>query len=478
MKINKIILGLAVATSLVAAQSCSKIDEFGDINTNPNRATEPVPSALLTNVLSNLGNNLGWDQGGINTVAGLYAQYFSETQYTEASRYAKPTFNVDGYYTGALADLQTIIIYNTDAATSTKANQYGTNANQIAIARILKAQYFKFLTDAFGDIPYFTALKANNGSNTYDKQQDIYPDIIKELKEASAQLNTSAPIAVQGDILFGGNISKWKKYANSLRALAALNLAKVNPTMGASEFNAAITAGVIESNSDNATIVYPGGKFPQPFYNYYNITQRKDYAVSKSFTDRTSSDPRRTQFGSSQVGFPYGLTRDQAVAFATANTNYANVLSPANRQATSPLTIIGAANMWLARAEAAQRGWTTENKVTVYGTGVQRSMEQWGVYNAIDYAAYIASNPPTDLAAIATQEWISWYPNGMEGWNTWRRTGSPTLAPAPGMPTIPRRFPYGPNEYNLNLANVKAAGDRYAVAGVSDSQFARIWWDQ
>jgi hypothetical protein len=273
--------------------------------------------------------------------------------------------------------------------------------------------------------------------------------------------------------LFDGNIGKWKKYANSLWALTALNLAKVNPTLASTEFKAAIAAGVIENNADNAILEYPGGKFPNPFYNYYNITQRKDYAVSKTFTDRTGSDPRRTAYASSQTGFPYGLTRDQAVAFANANSSYAG-----NWEASSPVVIIGAANLWLARAEAAQRGWTTEDKITTYTTGVQRSMEQWGVYSASALTTYIASNPPTDLAAIATQEWISWYPSGMEGWNTWRRTGAPSLTPASGQAAIPRRFPYGPNEYNLNLANVNAAAGRYTTGGVPDSQFARVWWDQ
>jgi hypothetical protein len=478
MKIRNIVLGLAVATTLVATQSCSKIDEFGDMNLDPNRATEPVPSALLTNVLSNLGNNLGWDQGGLNTVAGLYAQYFSETQYTESSRYARTTFNIDGYYTGPLQDLQTIISYNSDAATAVKAAQYGTNQNQIAIARILKAQYFKMLTDAFGDIPYFSALKGGSGQNAYDKQEVIYPDIIKELKEAAAQLNPSAPIAIKGDIMFNGNITRWRRLANSLRALAALNLAKANPTLGRTEFASAIADGVIETNADNATIAYPGGKFPNPFYNYFNITQRKDYAVSKTFTDRITNDPRRTAYASSTVGFPYGLQRAQAEAFASANSNYAVPMSSANRQENSPIVIIGAGNMWLARAEAAQRAWTNEDKTITYNTGIQRSMEQWGVYTASDYASYIAANPSTDLAAIATQEWISWFPNGMEGWNVWRRTGSPALTPAPGMTAIPRRFNYGPNEYNLNNVNVQAAAGRYTAAGIPDSQYARIWWDQ
>jgi hypothetical protein len=134
--------------------------------------------------------------------------------------------------------------------------------------------------------------------------------------------------------------------------------------------------------------------------------------------------------------------------------------------------------MWLARAEASVRGWTTENVATTYSTGVMLNMQQWGVYNATTFGTYIAANPGTDLATVARQEWISWYPNGMEGWNVWRRTGFPALTPAPGLTTIPRRFNYGPNEYNLNNANAQAGASRYTSGGVPDSQFAKVWWDQ
>ena len=109
----KLFLAASLAASLVTVSSCSK--EFGNMNTNPTVPLTPLTSALLTQTLSNVGSSYAWDQGGISTVAGLYCQYFSETQYTDASaQYSKPTFNWDGYYAGNLKDLQTIIDYNTD----------------------------------------------------------------------------------------------------------------------------------------------------------------------------------------------------------------------------------------------------------------------------------------------------------------------------------------------------------------------------
>jgi hypothetical protein len=432
-----------------------------------------------------MGGDLVYDAGGVNTGSALMAQLFSETQYTEVSRYNKPTYNYDNpYYAGPLEDLQNIINYNTDASTAPIAAQYGSNKNQIAIARILKAHYYKLLTDAVGDIPYFNALKGV-GTVVYDKQSDIYPDLIKELKEAVDQFDNGT--SATGDVLFGGDNSKWKKYANSLRLLLALNLQKVDAVKGKTEFNAALThsAGVISSNADNVVVTFPGGNYPNSFYNYYNITQRKDYGISKTMTDRLSStsDPRLASYAVNSTGFPYGLTRDNAVAFANANPNWSFILSAAWRTDATPLTVIGAANIDLARAEAAQLGWTGESVATLYANGIMHSFQQWGVYDPTTYASYMANGSValtagTEMQKIATQEWLAWYPNGLEAWNVTRRTGFPVLTPAPGLTSIPRRMPYGSNDYSLNPANVADAAKRYTVSGVDDSQYGRIWWDK
>ena len=496
MNLRKIIFGALLTTSLVVYQSCNKIEDFGNMNQNPNATTEPNTAALLTNVLAGVGSNLVWDRGGISTVAGLYVQYFTETQYTDASRYANPNFDFDGYYTGALYDLQNIINYNSDAGTAGKAAASGSNANQIAIARILKAYYFFFLTSNYGDIPFSAALKGE-GNNVYDPQQTILVGLIKELKEAVDQFDNGS--TVKGDIMFSGNTDLWKRFANSARLLIALQMAKKDPATGKTEFLAALShpAGLITSNGENTAITYPGGVFNHPGYQYYEITQRDDYAIAKTLMDQlnTTGDPRVNAYGSSPVdpvtgtvvhgiGFPYGLTRDNAVAYANANTKFSRVFDQLDyRNADGTVVIIGAANITLARAEAAQRGWTAENVATLYISGIQQSWQQWGQYNAGTFATYVAQasialTAGTELQKIATQEWIAWFPNGWQGYNVWRRTGFPVLTPAPGTTTgIPRRFPYGPNEYNLNPTNVQAAATLYSVGGVDDSQYAHVWFD-
>lgn len=485
MKWNKLIFGALVVGSLLTIQSCSKIRDFGDVNSNPNATTEPVTKALLTNALSGLGNTV-WGNG-ISINAGLFAQFFSETQYTDASRYALTAPNWSGYYAGAMMDLQNIIDYN--VSNPGKAGEHGDNVNQIAIARILKAYFYWILTDTWGDLPYFDALKGN-GTIKYDAQQDIYTDLDKELSEAVDQFVTPT-VTIKGDILFGGDISKWKKFANSMRLLMALQLSKKYPAAGgvaAQRFASALNhpGGVIESNSDNATLSYPGGVFNHPLYQYYFITLRTDYGMSKTMSDILgNNDNRRTAYGSSTNGVPYGLPQADVGTWLGQNSNWALVLAANHRTPSSPVVLIGAANVYLARAEAANRGWTAENQASLYATGIQRSWEQWGVYNASNFATYLGATA-VDLGSgnalqkIQLQQWLAWYPNGTRGFANWRRTNVPALNPAPNNSNkpIPRRFQYGSEEPQLNPVNYAAAAALYTVAGSPNSQDAAIWWDQ
>ncbi len=481
MKSIKFKFSFAVLIALVAVSSCSKIDDFGNLNQNPGGSTEPVPSGLLTNVISQMGNNYVWG-GNIVLNSGLYTQYFSETQYTEASRYAKQQPDFDGFYSGNLYDLQNIINYASNENTAGKAAQYGSVNNQIAVARILKAYIFWFLTDEYGDIPYFDALKGDFGITKYDPQQEIYTDLFKELTEAVAQFDDGTP--AQGDILFNGDISMWKKFANSIRAIMALRISKADASKGQSEFNAALNAGVFESG-DAANIDYPGGNFPNPIYNYYVLVQRRDYAVAETMTGWLSAlnDPRINAYASSDVGFPYGLDRDDAIAFSNANTNWARVFQGVNTPDTKPLSLMMAAEVYLARSEAASLGWTSENVADMYRMGIQESFSYWNVDQS-SFDTYMADpnvalESNTDIEKIATQEWLAHYPNGWQGWSSWRRTGYPNLEPAPDQPNpIPVRMAYGLNEYSYNPSNVAAAGAKYTAADGPNSQFSPVWWDK
>lgn len=466
----KIIIALSVATFFA---SCSKLKDFGDTNVNPNGTDVPNAAALLTNVEAGVGSY------GFQPRPGLYCQYFSETQYTDVSLYSLPQIDFVDTYTGALEDLQNVIKLNT------------TNS-QTAVAKILKSYILWNLTDQWGDIPYTKALTGGLTAPDYDKQEEVYKGLIQDLKDAAASFDGSV---ISGDIIFKGSQANWIKVANSLRMLMALRLSRRFPGAGeyaATEFKAALSAtgGIISENASNFMVNYPGGNFQNPIYAIYN--GREDYGESKTMTDimNTLGDDRQDVYGgasitsteSSNIGVPYGYARAFTVDFTTANPTWARVLNAKYRTDNSPIYLVTAAQVALARAEAATRGWTTENAGDLYVQGITFSYEQWGLGAPADsyltQSAVALGGAGIALNKIALQRYIATYPDGMQGWSEWRRTGVPSLTPAPdatNIGQIPRRYRYGQTENSTNPNAVKKAS---ADLDGGDIETTRIWWDK
>lgn len=496
-KLSFKISSLAVAAALImGGTGCEKIKNFGDTNVNPQVTSDPITAALLTNVESGLGGFAS------QTQPGYYCQYFAENQYVAVSMYSTPQIDFAGNYSGSLYDLQNIIIYNSDAKTAGKAAVYGSNNNQIAVARILKSYIFWHMTDRWGDIPYSQALQGVTPG--YDKQQDIYTGILKELKEAVAQFDGGN--GPSGDIIYAGDVSKWKKFANSLRSLVALRMSKQYPNAGqlaATEFAAAVAdpAGQITTNADNFVLNYPGGAYNNPWYNFYVVSSRVDYGESKTMTDLLSglSDGRIGIYGSTSTGTQYGVN------LSAPPTGWAKVMSDAFRNGNSPIFIVNAATVLLARAEATERGWITgasHNAQTYYESAIAASFTQWGLSAtaantyatsaAVNYnsgtglasfggASVAGTNAVTDskLKRIWLQRYIAMYPDGAQGWAEWRRTGFPDIKPTVNATNsskqIPRRYTYGTTEYSTNPTGV-AQG--IATLSGGDVQDSRVWWDK
>jgi hypothetical protein len=489
---------------------CSKLENFGDTNVNPNGSSEVLTSGLLTSVESLLAGNGTTIQIAAATQPGLYCQYFAEPTYPGLSLYTQPQINSVAYYFGPLMDCQLIINKNTDPATSglNSVTLGGANENQIAVAKILKSYIFWTITDRWGDMPYSEALKGVELlSPAYDPQEQIYKSILSDLK-SSVDGFVSVKPTVTGDIIYSGNIGKWKRMANSLRMLVALRLSKKNANMGgfaAREFFDAANDpnGTIESNADNFTLFFPGGNYRNP---WNTIGGSTDNGVAKTFTDVLSglSDNRITMMASNTNGVPYGLT-----SAAPTTPAFSLILAPSAREDNSPLIVIGAASVWLAKAEAIELGWIQGDSKEAYEKGVRASFEQWGVIIPPPYlttgpanfesgagvsaiggttVAGSSASTPTKRARIALQQWIAYYPDGIQGWSNWRRTEGILPAPASGVPDlkptvnaknlsgkIVRRFVYGVSEYSLNGDKVKAAAA--AIPG-GDDQDSRVWWDR
>ncbi len=465
---TKIALFFVALTTLV---SCNKIKDFGDTNVNPADITSPSTSAILTGVIPGLA---GWAK---DNSAIVWIQYNSETQYPSEGLYAvASTYFGFGSYTGALLNLKTI-------------KDKSSNADEIAVARILTQYIYWHLTDALGDIPYSQALKGTVPG--YDKQKDIYQGMIAELKAAKNQFINSG--ALQGDILNGNSVPKWIKFANSLRAMMAIQLSKRYPgaaEYAATEFKAAIADGVITSNADNIQLNYPGGSYKNPFWADNDGARDNGESVQLYNMLNSLADGRQAAYGSSNIPVPYGLNEGDINNWIKANVNWSRTLAPNQRLETSPVYFLTAAQLFLARAEAAERGWTTEDATSMMIQGINASFAQWGL--ALPPASYftqsgVVLNGTNNMKKIAEQAYLASFPNGRAGWNIWRRLGYPVLTPSPAPlnpahVVTPRRYTFTPatastfSEYSLNPAGVASSIATLVPAG--DLQENRIWWDQ
>lgn len=506
MSINKYVMSLVVAGTLLS--SCDKLKDFGDTNNNPNGSSEVLTSALLTNVEASIGGFIAGAQIGLR--AGGYCQYFSESTYPGNSLYTLPQVNSTGTYSSILMDCQVIVNKNTDPTTAgtNYVTSGGAAENQIATANILKSYIYWVLTDTWGNLPYSEALQGVAIINPkYDAQEDIYKGILTTLAQAITTLDASK-VAVKGDIIYNGDVTKWRKLANSLRMLVALRMSKRYP--GASEFAAQQFAaaysdanGHITANSDNFTLTYPGGNYRNPW-----STQgaSADNAVSKTFTDVLAGlgDNRISALASNSNGVPYGL-----IGAAPTVPAQARILAAGYRTEASPLVIVSAASVWLAKAEAIELGWITGDSKVAYETGVTRSFEQWGLtvpatyftsgpanfnsgagVSSIGGSTVIGTNATTTskLARIALQQWIAYYPDGTQGWSNWRRSNYIVASPASGVPDlrptvnyknssgqIVRRYVYGVSEYSLNFQKLT---ENIATMQGGDTQDTHVWWDK
>lgn len=381
---NKLaLLFLAVAFSFSA---CDTVD-FGDINVNPNSPSTASTALLMTNAQRTVSGYVG------TTTANLYVQYLSNGQYPEESRYQ--TLNWTPNYR-VITNLNRIIELNEGADTKVAAQANGTNANQIAVANLLKAYYFHIMTDRWGYLPFSEANKGlDNPFPKYDSQQEIYTGVFALIDNALSTMSSSN--GPTGDILFGGNMATWAKFGNTLKMIMALKLAKADPTTGKAKFLEAYTKG-ISSVAGNLKYTYlKEDTNDNPWQDRFE--SRRDYLMSDTFvnkmigtgTNTAPQDPRLAKMadvsnsGLVYAGAPYGASNSTV-------DNYSWITKDIIFKGDAPLMIFTYAEVCFARAEAAQLTWTTESAATWYANGIKASMDQWGVA-AADATAYAATKP-------------------------------------------------------------------------------------
>jgi len=526
---NKLIkyTGILVA-SIMLITGCTK--KFDSINTNPACYSQSNfdPNFLLTSAqLAYTGSadfsfetwrsNLIYCSvmmQGFSTVIGYWVgdKYLLNADYT-ASYWG---FSTDGAYAEQVKPIVDLV-----QSTDNKA-QYK-NIHQIG--RIMRALILERVTDIYGDVPYFGAgmgYYTNNFFPKYDRQQDIYTDLLKEVDDATNKLDPSGDIP-KGDVFYKGNIDQWKRFGNTLLLRIAMRLSKADPTT-AQSYVSKVVGKTMAGNSDNAYVVadVSGGRTTINRNSQVLLGdggQENIYVKwSKTLIDllKTGNDPRLSKIAITNPTWdaqknPTGGNANPAVQKGMPNgkdlsgiagrdissdpgyTTIADYSSPSQYLTArgGPTFVLTYAESELLLADAAVRWSIGGSAAQHYHDGVKAAITYLGQYDpnaAITDATaetYLTANPYNPVNGsmmINTQYWI--HTNTMldfyESWSNWRRTGFPSLTPVvyPNNATngtIPHRFPYPLAESNTNPVNYKAAHD--AVPG-GDLLTSRVWWDK
>ncbi len=499
MKTMKYLKLIVVAAILLS--SCESMD-FGDINKDPIGPNEPSPKDLLTGGIMNFFNNSGrpW-----LTQPTFYVQWQAQNIYTSEMQYADSPVDWNPWFVQVLSNFKTNIEYIDANRTNSVVLSMGDPDNQIGVNKVMMAYVFKYITDIYGDIPYSEALDPSNLQPKYDNQIAIYKDIITQLKAARDMMDP-AKDPVKGDIVYGGDVSKWQKLANSLILHAALQLSDVDPAYASAEFNAALAdpAGVIENVSDEAWIAFTSDD--RALQNPYTRLRRGDYFITKEFTDAlqgedpisniTSCSPSYNHTPDARENIYSSAPGDDGKAYACNQAGQSAKMSGLIWNPNAPLPFFTAAWTYLDRAEAVARGWTTENYDALLTSAIETSYASLSAHYGVDitpnapaYAAarvadandptYGNNHPNPKLLVVAEEKWVAYFPMGFEAWAQWRRLDLPALTPHPAplntTGQIPTRYTYPGNESTLNPDGYNSGVQDLTPA--EDRNDSKVPWD-
>jgi hypothetical protein len=502
---------ISYSLAVFAALCISSCDKgFDELNTNPIAATSVNPAFLFNNavVSSSLNTStLIYDMGIVQQFLSPNSGVLTGANFNQLNNGNAEAVWVQ-YYRNVIRNTATV---------KEAVKEDPTRSNLLHMARIWQSMAFMIVTDAYGDVPYSEAGKGffdGLTSPKYDTQESIYTDIVKEITEAAAALDASKP-REGSEVLFGGDVVKWKRFAYSLLLRAGMRYSEVNPGRAQQIVQAAVAGGVMQSNSDNVAVRHTAN-YQSSIGNLLNATEAANFYISDVLVNhlRRNRDPRLASIAvryvgatagsfhtaanarrdtAVQVGMPFGYDNASIAPIARAAGlasffDYSQVDRTRMVKQTAPSFLITHAQTQLLLAEAAQRGWTTGSAATFYAAGIKAHMEQMADYDAgsaiaaaaIDeFLGRNALDPARALEQINTQYWLASFLNGPEAWANFRRSGFPVLRknPFPSQQitgNFINRMPYPIAETAVNLTNLQSAVGRQGA----DNLDTKVWWDK
>lgn len=478
---KKLILPI-LALALVLG-SCT--DNLTSLNEDPKAASDVPAKTLFSSAQVSLGTFLNSTNVNRN-IFKLISQYWAQTVYTTESQYVLTSRSIPS---NIWSELYRDVLKDLDKAATKIENDKllssGVKKNQLAQIEILKVLTYYELVNIFGNIPYSEALDPQNTQPKFDDQEAVYMDLLSRLNTAIGNLNASSEGFGSSDVFYNGDISKWIKFANSLKMRMGITLSEVKPSVAQSTVEAA-SPNAFQSNADNAIIPFQTGTHQNPLWEALVQSGRNDYVPANTIVDMMNNldDPRRPihfqKYKGAYVGGTYGAESNTY----SEHSHFGEKIKTEDFEGI----IMEYAEVEFIRAEAAVRGWNVSGTAkSHYDKAVRADMEYWGVSDSeiSDYlspttgpAAFPATGTNQEqMEAIAQQKWMGLYLQGIQGWTEWRRLDHPTLNAPPisdlTYQDIPTRFTYPVDEQNLNQQNYEQAAS--AIGG--DTKTTLLFWD-
>ena len=473
MKKIKFILPLSII-ALLGTTGCKK---YLDVNKDPNNPSDVQESLLLVPAEMAVSTDLaggGLTIGNYTSIAQTTAYWTQQVALNQlppqTDEYRVRPDDMDQQflviYSGMLQNLRIL----NNKAVGQGHHSYG------VIAKVLTAYTLGITTDMFGDVPYSQALDGALHP-IYDKQEDVYKTLQSILDSAIAEnaLDPSAIVPSTDDLLYGGVMSKWQKFAYSLKARYYIHLTKAPGYTAATQAGLALAAlqnGFTSKDDEASFAAYANAPGQESPWSQNVIPGNGPIVVASTFVDflKASNDPRISKMITKGSGGNY-LGRIIGTAPANDPAVYSQVgdFYAANQ---APQSLMSYAELEFIKAEATFIQSGAAAATPVYVQAINSHMTDLGIDPTSAAAlAYVASRTPLTsgnaMQRMMEDKWIANFLS-IENFNDWRRTGFPvlTIVQSPYVPTIPRRMPYP-------LAELTSNPQPQQALKITD----RVWWD-
>jgi len=482
--INKLKSFLLLSFMIIAMISC---DDFLDVNDNPNTPTISNPSLTLPVAQTSLASMVGVTMNN----PGNYFVYNWSVPSNWSAQQDLLRYNITtNFSTGIFETSFGYIFRNLNYVNEYEDGSVNYDGYKV-IAQTLKTFQYQYLVDLYGDVPYTEAgLRGENTTPTYDDAETIYKDLIDKLTEtATLALSLNGTIYEDpgaSDIMLGGDMTKWAKFANTIKLRMLLRLSNTGQ-------DAYITSEIAKINANGAGYinndvnVNPGylnnnGK-QNPFFSAYGtndageFSDRNDYTVASDYIItylNNTNDARLLRLYSESVAGDYNgaeqITTLPGTGFTSDDLSHIGPGLLKNSTQDQPIMLLSEA-MFL-QAEAISRGYIAGGSAAaqaMYEGAIEASFTYLGVPDAVNEAtAYYGQTLPNvgwastsnKIEAIITQKWVALNgTNGIESWIELTRTGFPSGLPIPAEAQSgkrPVRLLYPASEIGRNSDNVPA----------------------